>query len=134
MAAKWEAHAQQQAMHMETDGGTAEEEEEGAAADESTTTGAAETVQAPANGVDRTSEAGQTIASKTDAVGVSGDGAAEGSAVDANADVSLTDMVGDMKASQRVAGVTPASDDNPTSTADAAEARRHKKQKAVATD
>lgn len=133
MAAKWEEHAQQQAMQMETDGGAAEEE--GAAADE-TTTGGAETVQAPANGVDRTNEAGQSIEAKTDAVGVSGVGADEGSAVDANADVALPDMASDAKASQRVAGVTPAStsDGDPTSTADAAEARRHKKQKAVAKD
>lgn len=54
--------------------------------------------------------------------------------LDANADVALLDMVGDMKASQRVAGFTLASDDDPTSTADAAEGRRHKKQKAVAKD
>ena len=131
MAAKWEAHAQQQAMQMETDGGGAEEE--GAAADDSTT-GEAETVQAPANGVDRTSGAGQTIESKTGAVGGSEVGADEGSAVDANADVALPDMVSDVKASQRVAGVTPASDDAPVTTADAAEARRHKKQKADAKD
>ena len=131
MAAQWEAKAQQQAMQMETDGGAAEEE--GAAVEESTT-GGAETVQAPANGVDRTNQAGQTIEAKTDAVGVSGVGADEGSAVDANADVALPDMVTDVKASQRMAGVTSASDIDATTTADAAEARRHKKQKAVAKD
>lgn len=73
MAAQWEAHA----MGMETAGGAAEEEEEHAAVEESTTTGAAETVQAAANGVVRTSEAGQSIESRTKAIGVSGVGADE---------------------------------------------------------
>ena len=128
MAAQWEAHAQQQAMPSETDGGAAEE----AVADASTT-GAA--VQTPANGVDSTNEAGQTVESKTEAVGVSGAVEAdEGAAVDANADEALPDMVGDVKAAQEVAGVTPASAAGPTSISDAAEARRQKKQKAAAKD
>lgn len=128
MAAQWEAHAQQQAMRMETD----EAAEEGVAADEPTND-AAVAVQTPANGVDSTKEAGQTIESKTEAAGVSEAAEAdEGPAVDANADVALPDMVGDVKAAQRVAGVIPASDAATTSTADAAEARRQKKQKAVA--
>lgn len=54
MAAQWEAHA----MGMETAGGTAEEEEEHAA-------------------VKLTSEAGQSIESRTKAIGVSGVGVDE---------------------------------------------------------
>ena len=131
MAAQWEAHAQQQVMQMDTDEGAAEE----SVAADASATGAANAVQTPANGVDSTSEAGETTESKTEAVGVSeAVEADEGPAVDANADAALPDMVGDMKASQRVAGVTPASDAAPTGTADAAEARRQKKQKAVAKD
>ena len=132
MAAQWEAQAQQQAMQMETAEGAAEE---GVAANESITDTAVAVQTPAANGVDSTSEAGQNIESRTDTAGVSGAVEAdEGPAVDASADAALPDMVGDMKASQRVAGVTTASAAAPAGTADAAEARRQKKQKAVATD
>lgn len=131
MASQWEAHAQQQAMQMETDDGAVEE---GVVADHSITD-AAVAVQTPANGLDSNTEAGQPTQSKAEAPGASeAVEADEGPAVDDNADTPLPDMVGDMKATQRVAGFTPASDAGPTSTSDAAEARRQKKQKAIAKD
>ena len=116
-------------MQMETDESAAEDN---AAADEPAA-GPAVAIQTPANGVDGGTAAGQSTESKAEAVGVSGAVEAdEGPAVDANADATLPDTVGDLKASQRVAGVTPASDATPNSTVDAAEARRQQKQETIA--
>ena len=131
MAAQWEAHAQQ-AMQMETEG---EAKEEAAAADDAIA-GVADGVQAEApvlNGVNSANEAAQPMATKTDVVGMSrAVEADEGAAVDVNADAAMPDMIGDRKASQRVAGVTSASDE--AVTADAVEAQRQKRQKAAAKD
>lgn len=130
MAAQWEAHAQQ-AMQMETEG---EAKEEAAAADDAIA-GVADSVQAeaPVNDVNSANEAAQPTATKTDVVGISrAVEADEGAAVDVNADAAMPDMIGDRKASQRVAGVTSASDE--AVTADAVEAQRQKKQKAAAKD
>ena len=130
MAAQWEAHAQQQAMQRDTDGGAVEE---ATAADDSpaVATDAVQAEASPRNAVDSNDETGQGTASHTDAndtsVAVEADG---GSAVDGNADEAMPDVVGDAKASQTVAGVTSATDVAPT--VDAVEARRQEKQKAAA--
>lgn len=131
MAAQWEAHAQKQAMQPETDGEAVQEATAGA--DSPAVAADAVEGEAPANRVNSTDEAVQGTASHRDAVCTSGAVEAdEGSAVDANADEPMPDVVGDTKASQKVAGVTPATDAAPT--ADAAEAKRQEKQKAAAKD
>lgn len=130
MAAQWEAQAEKQAMQTETDGAVEE-----ATGDDDSPAVAADGVEdaAPANRVTSTDDAVQGTASHRDAVETSGAVQADASsAVDANADEPMPDVVGDANASQRVAGVTPDTDAAPS--ADAVEARRHEKKKAAAKD
>lgn len=133
MAAQWETRMQQQeAAQMDTDSTAVEET---AAADDDTSAAMPSSEgREPSNAVLVMHEAGvqpvaQTSDPETVPASISGpDEADTGGAVDVNADPTLSDVVSDLVASTTAAGAASARDS--TGTADAAESRRQKKQKA----
>ena len=155
MAAQWEAHAQQQAVHMDTtadaetdavagadEAATATDLDTAAASDDATAVEAAVTGPAGTSAAvvvqestELHSEAAPSDNAELASTAVLNNGEAgisdptnadEGPAVDANADPPVHDTTADAKASEVVAGVSTAPD---STNADAAETRRQKKKK-----